>query len=154
MTAVSAHPRGGASGFYPYFSEVSVTNSTSCYGLLYWFTEDNGVLSVMRVGWGGGPKPIGGFYSVVLTLYSLKYKTWPELRHMVRVEVKGTNCFRILVSIFKVYPLLCHLVSFSLSLALLPFLSQQKVVFCYHCLWFKSTLGRKLTFSDHFHVEE
>lgn len=67
--------------------------------------------------------------STVLVFSSLKYKTWPELRKTVQVKVRGTNCFSVLVSVFKVYPLLCHLVSFSLSLALLPFRSQQKYFF-------------------------
>jgi len=67
--------------------------------------------------------------SAVLVLSGLNYKTWPELRNAVQAKVRGTNYFCVLASIFTIYPLLCHLVSFSLSSALLPFLSQQKWFF-------------------------
>lgn len=66
---------------------------------------------------------------LLLLCFPVKYKTWPEWKNTLQVEVTITNCLSVFVNIFKVYPLLCHLVSFGLSLALLPFLSQQKNFF-------------------------
>lgn len=92
--------------------------------------------------------------SAVVLFSSLKCKTWPELRNTVQVKARGTNCFSVLVSIFKVYPLLCHLVSFSLSLALLPFLSQQKYFFVIAAYCLRAHWEKNPTFSDQVHAGE